>query len=46
VLVALLFAQRMRVRLGGLTGDVYGAAVELAELVALLAAVGLYRVLP
>jgi len=46
VIAALLFAQRMRVRLEGLTGDVYGAAVELAEVVALLAGAGLYRALP
>jgi len=32
---ALLVAAWMRARLGGLTGDVYGAAIELAELAAL-----------
>ncbi|MDB4987054.1 MAG: cobS [Myxococcaceae bacterium] len=37
-LAALALGFRMRVRLGGLTGDVYGAAIELAELSALLAA--------
>lgn len=35
--VALALALRMKRLLGGLTGDVYGAAVELSELAALLA---------
>lgn len=35
--VALAFGQAMRARLGGLTGDVYGAGLELAELTALVA---------
>jgi adenosylcobinamide-GDP ribazoletransferase len=38
VVVALLFARHVSRRLGGLTGDSYGAAIELAELAALLAA--------
>lgn len=37
LLVALLVGLRMHRLLGGLTGDVYGAAVELSELAALLA---------
>jgi adenosylcobinamide-GDP ribazoletransferase len=36
--VALLFAWWLRVRLGGLTGDVYGATIELAEVAALVVA--------
>jgi adenosylcobinamide-GDP ribazoletransferase len=37
VVVALCLAFWMRARLGGLTGDIYGAAVELAELGVLVA---------
>ena len=37
--VVLLVAAVMRRRLGGLTGDVYGAAIEIAEAAALVAAV-------
>ncbi len=37
--VALAFGAWMQRRLGGLTGDVYGAAIELAEVVFLVAAV-------
>ncbi len=36
--VALLFAWRVGAMLGGLTGDVYGAAIELGEVVFLVAA--------
>lgn len=36
--VALWLASRMRARLGGLTGDVYGAAIELSEIAFLLVA--------
>jgi len=36
VVVALLVSLRVKHRLGGLTGDTYGAAIELAELAALL----------
>ena len=36
--IALLFAARVAVMLGGLTGDVYGAAIEIAEVVFLVAA--------
>jgi len=39
---ALLVALRVRRLLGGLTGDVYGAAIELAELSALLAVPALH----
>lgn len=42
LLMALLVALRVRRLLGGLTGDVYGAALELAELAALLAASALH----
>jgi adenosylcobinamide-GDP ribazoletransferase len=35
LLAAMLFALWLRWRLGGLTGDVYGATIELAEVVAL-----------
>jgi adenosylcobinamide-GDP ribazoletransferase len=38
LIVALGFAVWMRRRLGGLTGDAYGAAIELAEVVFLIAA--------
>ena len=38
IAAALLLGFRLNKRLGGLTGDVYGAAIELAELTALLAA--------
>jgi adenosylcobinamide-GDP ribazoletransferase len=38
VIAALFVAVRMRALLGGLTGDTYGAAIELAEVAALLAA--------
>lgn len=36
IVVALLVGLRLKHRLGGLTGDTYGAAIELAELAALL----------
>jgi cobalamin synthase len=36
IATALLVGLRMKARLGGLTGDTYGAAIELAELAALL----------
>jgi adenosylcobinamide-GDP ribazoletransferase len=36
------FALWLRLRLGGLTGDVYGAAIELAEVVALTVAVAMH----
>jgi adenosylcobinamide-GDP ribazoletransferase len=38
LVVALVLALWLRARLGGLTGDVYGALVEIAEVVALVAA--------
>jgi adenosylcobinamide-GDP ribazoletransferase len=41
-LAALLLAWRVGQRLGGLTGDVYGAAIELSELAALLTASALH----
>jgi adenosylcobinamide-GDP ribazoletransferase len=34
VVVALLLAATLRVRLGGLTGDAYGATIEIAEVTA------------
>lgn len=37
--VALVLAVRMQRRIGGLTGDVYGAAIELAELAFLVVAI-------
>jgi len=38
LLVALAFAGLVQVRVEGLTGDAYGAAVELAEVAFLMAA--------
>jgi adenosylcobinamide-GDP ribazoletransferase len=40
LVVVLVFGMWMQRRLGGLTGDAYGAAIELAELAALVAALG------
>lgn len=42
-LFALIFTWRVASLLGGLTGDVYGATIELTELIALLAAFPFYH---